>query len=117
MQRIHWRQYQWQQIISTDESRSRLFQADGQIRVWREPRQELLPHHVQATEQQGVSVHLWTGMTMNSMTELVFLEGNVSAQTYGDLLQNHLLPFINNELAVYCKMTMLLHTELQRSSS
>lgn len=94
MQRIHWRQNQWQRVIFTDESRFRLFRADGRIRVWREPRQDLLPQHVQIAEQQGISLHVWAGITANSRTDLVFLERNVNGQTYGDLLQTQMMPFI-----------------------
>ena len=94
MQRIHWRQRQWQRVIFTDESRFRLFRADGCIKVWREPRQELLPQHLQIVEGQSVSLHVWAGITLNSHTDLVFLDRNVNAETYGDLLQHQLMPFI-----------------------
>lgn len=33
MQRVHWRQQQWRRVIFSDESRFRLFQADGRTRV------------------------------------------------------------------------------------
>lgn len=95
MQRIHWRQAQWQRVIFTDESRFRLFRADGRIRVWREPGQQLLPQHVQIADQQGVSLHVWAGITLTSRTELIFLERNVNAERYGALLHDHLMPFIH----------------------
>jgi transposase len=95
MQRIHWRQQQWRRVIFTDESRFRLFRGDGRTRVWREPRQEMLPQHVQCNEQQSASVHVWAGVTMQSKTELVFLDGNVTGDSYAELLQTRLLPFIH----------------------
>ena len=94
MQRIHWRQRQWQRVIFTDESRFRLFRADGRIKVWREPRQKLQPRHLQLTEGQSVSLHVWAGITLNSRTDLIFLDRNVNAARYGNLLQQHLMPFI-----------------------
>ena len=97
MQRVHWRLQQWRRVIFTDESRFRLFRADGRIRVWREPRQELRPQHVQVAERQGASLHVWAGISWNAKTELVFLDRNVTANTYADLLQSHLLPFVHRE--------------------
>lgn len=93
MQRVHWRQQQWRRVIFSDESRFRLFQADGRTRVWREPRQEMLQQHVQCTEQQSASVHVWAGITLFSKTDLVFLDANVTGDSYADLLQTRLLPF------------------------
>ena len=97
MQRVHWRLQQWRRVIFTDESRFRLFRADGRIRVWRAPGQELQQQHLQMTEHQGPSLHVWAGISFSGKTELVFLEGNVTANSYADLLQNHLVPFVNNE--------------------
>lgn len=96
MQRAHWRQGQWQRVIFTDESRFRLFRSDGRIRVWREPRQELLQQHVQSCDGQGPSVHVWAGISMRGRTQLVFLDANVNGDEYARLLQTHLLPFVNN---------------------
>lgn len=95
MQRIHWRQQQWRRVIFTDESRFRLFQADGRTRVWREPRQEMLQQNVQCADTQSASVHVWAGITLHSRTELVFLDANVDANVYAQLLQTNLLPFVN----------------------
>lgn len=95
MQRVHWRQQQWRRVIFTDESRFRLFRADGRIRVWRQPRQEMLPQHVQKSESQSASIHVWAGITMHAKTELVFLDATVTAESYANLLQTRLLPFID----------------------
>lgn len=95
MQRVHWRQQQWRRVIFTDESRFRLFHSDGRARVWREPRQEMLPQHVQCTERQSASVHVWAGIALHAKTELVFLDANVNANSYAELLQARLLPFVN----------------------
>lgn len=97
MQRVHWRQQQWRRVIFTDESRFCLFRADGRMRVWREPRQELLQKHVQAFERQAASLHVWGGISFNGKTELVFLDNNVTGNTYADLLQRHLVPFVLRE--------------------
>ena len=97
MERIHWRQNQWQRVIFTDESRFRLFQADGRIRVWRDSNTAMNLEHVQFSERQSASLHVWAGISINSRTELVFLDRNVTAQHYGELLQQHLMPFINSK--------------------
>lgn len=93
MQRVHWRLQHWRRIIFTDESRFRLFRNDGRIRVWRVPRQEMLQQHVQPTQQQGPSLHVWAGITLTGRTELVVLNRNVTGERYAELLQAHLLPF------------------------
>lgn len=93
MQRVHWRVNQWRRVIFTDESRFRLFRNDGRIRVWRMPRQEMLQQHVQQTQQQGPSVHVWAGITLTGKTKLVVLNRNVTGARYAELLGTHLLPF------------------------
>ncbi len=93
MQRVHWRVQQWRRIIFTDESRFHLFRNDGRIRVWRMPRQEILQQHVQSTQQQGPSLHVWAGITLTDKTELVVLNNNVTGARYAELLETHLLPF------------------------
>ena len=95
MQRVHWRLQQWRRVIFTDECRFRLFRSDGRVRVWREPRQAFQPENVQVDERQAPSLHVWAGISLRGKTELVFLERNVTGDTYGRILQTHLLPFMN----------------------
>lgn len=95
MQRVHWRSQQWRRVVFTDESRFSLFRSDGRVRVWRETGQAFLPECVQARESHAVSVHVWAGITLNGKTELVILEQNVNGQTYGQLLEQHFVPFAN----------------------
>ena len=97
MQRVHWRLRQWRRVIFTDESRFRLFCADGRIRVWREPRQSLLQNHVKVSEHQGPSLHVWGGISYEGKTELVFLKTSVTANVYHNVLHSHLLPFIQEK--------------------
>ena len=66
IQRIHWRQRQWQRVIFTNESRFRLFRADGRIKVWQVPWQELLLQHLQISERQLKCQHVWVEITLNS---------------------------------------------------
>lgn len=44
--------------------------------MWRESKQELLPL-VQPTKPQGIRIHLWDVLSLDSSTDLVVLEGNV----------------------------------------
>ena len=76
----------------TDESCFRLFGVNGRERVWREPGQELMPECVQLQEHHAISIHVWAGIALNGKTELVILERNVTGETYGQLLQEHLCP-------------------------
>lgn len=94
MQRVHWRLQQWRRVIFTDESRFRLFRADGRIRVWRGPREELQHRHVQTSEGQAPSLHVWAGISLRGKTELVFLRNSVNASTYKEILEDHVHPFI-----------------------
>lgn len=95
MQRAHWRLQQWRRVVFTDEARFSLFRSDGRVRVWRESGQAFLPECVQAHESHSISIHVWGGIALNGRTELVILDNNVTAQTYGQLLQEHFLPFAN----------------------
>ena len=47
---------------------------------------EMLPQHIQEHEHLTPSLHAWAGISFNGKTELVFLDANVTANTYADLL-------------------------------
>ena len=93
MQRVHWRLQQWRRVVFTDECRFCLFRGDGRVRVWREPGQDFLPECVQNRDSHSPSVHVWAGIAWNGKTELVVLQHNVTGQTYGELLEEHFVPF------------------------
>ena len=43
----------------------------------------------------AIFIHVWAGIALNGKTELVILERNVTGETYGQLLQEHFVPFAN----------------------
>ena len=47
---------------------------------------EMLPQHIQKHEHLTPSLHAWAGISFNGKTELAFLDANVTANTYSDLL-------------------------------
>ena len=69
MQQIHWRLNQWQRVIFTDETRFLLFKVNGQIRVRREPRQNLLPQR-QIRQHPPANVRHLQQMTIDTWRQL-----------------------------------------------
>jgi len=106
---------EWETIIWSDESRFELFRGDGKKYVWRQPHEKydvgcLIPTF--KSGQKGVMV--WGCFTKNRLGPLVRLEGRVTANVYIDVLENHLLPFLdtldNKEDHVFQEDNAPVHT-------
>jgi transposase len=57
----------------------------------------LLPHNVQTSEHQSPSLHVWAGISLNGKTDLVFLRRNVTGDSYAELLQQHVIPYMQQQ--------------------
>lgn len=78
----------WARILFVDETRLRLRHADGRVRVYRRRGERYAPNCVQQVDQYGGgSVMLWAGVSLHTKTPIVFIRGNMNAQTY----QNNVL--------------------------
>ena len=94
--RINWMN-EWEKIIWSDESRFEVFGGDGKRYVWRSIHERYDPRCLIPTFKSGQeSVMIWGCFTKDRLGPLVKLEGRITANIYIDMLENHLLPFINS---------------------
>ena len=88
---------EWEKIIWSDESRFVVFGGDGKRYVWRTIYEKYNPNCLIPTFKSGQeSVMIWGCFTKNELGPLVRLEGRVTANIYIEMLENYLIPFIND---------------------
>ena len=87
---------QWNKCLFTDECRISLVPGSRRIRVWRrrgERRHN--PHLVNPKELYGGGgIMVWGGISHNGKTDLIIVNGNLTARRYRDeILLPHVLPY------------------------
>ena len=92
-----WRQGQWRRVAFSDESRFKLNRADGRQRVYRRRNQRFARQNVMETDRFGSgSVMVWGAIRFGWRSELVVVDGNLTAQRYIDeILTPHIVPHFN----------------------
>lgn len=90
-----WRNEQWSCVLFTDESRFNLRSPDGREKVWRRRGERYSQCCISERSPFGDGgVMVWAGVCMNARTELVFIDGNLTADRYiNECLANHVVPF------------------------
>ena len=93
---LGWTQQMWSRVLFTDESRFCIDMADGRDRVWRRRGERYAECCIrQFNRWGGANVMVWAGMSSHYRTELVIVEGNLTARRYIDeVLTPHVLPFL-----------------------
>jgi len=88
-----WTGLDWADVYFSDETNINLFSSDGMQWVWRREGEELLEECVAPTVKYGGGkVVLWGGMAKYVPAELHFIEGNMNADKYLEILNNYMLP-------------------------
>jgi len=88
---------EWDNIIWSDESRFLLFENDGQQWVWRKPQEKYDVDCLVPTVKSGnEGVMIWGCFVKNKLGPLVILDGKITGEVYKNLLDTHLLPFIES---------------------
>ncbi len=84
-------------MLFTDESRFCLRRADGRERVYRRRGERYADACVRQVDRYGGgSVMVWGGISFNNRTELVIVDGNLTAQRYCDeIITPVVVPFFN----------------------
>ncbi|KAK7576331.1 hypothetical protein V9T40_001250 [Parthenolecanium corni] len=81
----------WQTVIFSDESKFNLFGSDGRGYVWRKKNSELEAKNLLPTVKfGGGKVLVWGCMAAKGVGNLEFIEGNMTAQMYIDILRTNL---------------------------
>ena len=82
----------------SDESRFCLRKIDGRMRVWRRRGERFDDRCIErVTPFGGGGVMVWGGISIAGKTELVVIDGNITAQRYRDeILQPTAVPYLRN---------------------
>lgn len=96
-ERKDWTVEQFKRIVYSDESKFNLYGPDGNHWCWREPGQEFNPRHVAMQEKHGGGhVMVWGCMTRFGFGRLVRIEGKMNAEKYVAVLEEGLLPTLED---------------------
>lgn len=81
----------WRKVLFTDESKYNVFSSDGKIKVWRKRNAEFERKNLKTTiKHGGGSVMVWGCCGANGVGNLVFVEGNMDAKQYIEILKENL---------------------------
>jgi hypothetical protein len=88
-----WTVEQWKQVVFSDETVIPARSSDAHKLTWTKPTQGLNPKLVVPTVQGGgVAIMVWGCISTHGFHDLVLLDGTVDARGYATVLQNYLLP-------------------------
>lgn len=92
---LHWNLEQWNNVLFTDESRFCLHSPDGRKRVWRRNGERFAECTFSSRlSYGGGSVMVWAGISRDACTELVVIDGSLTAHRYiEEILNNYVVPF------------------------
>ena len=79
----------------SDESRFKLSMNDGRLRIWRRPNERFRDEHIHEYDAFGRgSVMIWAGISLGGRTDIVFVDGTLTAQRYIDeILRPIVVPY------------------------
>lgn len=93
--RRHWSKKMWRSVIWSDESRFTLFCNDGPTRVWRKPGTRYNIENLTPTVKHGGGgIMVWGCFSAKGLGPLVRIEGKMNHKDYINILEDNLLPFI-----------------------
>ena len=82
----------WNTVLWIDESKFNLFGSDGQVRVWRNKKEEFHPKCTLPTVKYGGrSVMVWGCFSRSGVDNLYFLDRNMDMQYYVDIFDQNLI--------------------------
>lgn len=98
-----WPQQRWNYVWFSDKSRFLLHRADGRARVYRRRHERFAANCVQEVDRfGGISVMMWAAIFHTGRTDLVHVNGTLTAQRYCDeILQPHIVPIMQNNGRIF----------------
>lgn len=87
-----WTVRQFRRVLWSDESTVSLFQQGSCSRVWREPKEEWNVECVTSTVKHSPRRMYWDAFSWYGVGPLIPIHGSVTAASYTETLQRHLLP-------------------------
>lgn len=102
-QHLPWPLQRWRTVIFSDESRYMLRRPDGRARVYRRRNERYAANCVQEVDRfGGGSVMVWAGISYSGRTDLIQVQGNLTARRYLDeIIRPHVLPFMNRQNVIF----------------
>ena len=86
----------WNSVLWSDESKFNLFGSDGKVMVWRTPKEEYNSTCTVPTVKHGRgNVKCWGCFSASGVGNLVFIDGNMTGETYRTILHNNLLQSVD----------------------
>jgi len=89
----------WHRVIFSDEKRFNLDGPDGWSYYWHDLRKDELVFSKR--QQGGGSVMIWFGFSWDRATPVVFIEENLNATRYKNILSTHLAPLVDSIEEIY----------------
>jgi hypothetical protein len=90
-----WTVEDWKRVIWSDETKINRFGSDGRQWVWKKKGQGLIDREIQGTVKfGGGNVMVWGCMGWEGVGRLAEVEGRMDAKQYVAILEDHLLPSI-----------------------
>jgi transposase len=88
-----WTVEDWKRVIWSDETKINRIGSDGRQWVWKQAGQGLTVREVQGTLKfGGGNIMVWGCMGWEGVGQLAEVEGRMNADQYVEILENHLLP-------------------------
>ncbi|GFW92019.1 transposable element Tcb2 transposase [Trichonephila clavipes] len=85
----------WKRVAWSDESRFRLLNTDGWLRIWRQAHEAMDPAcQVGTLQELGGSIMVWGVFLWHCLEYLVRVPTSLNAIRYVELLDDHLQPFM-----------------------
>ena len=82
----------WNKVLWLDESKFNLFGSDGKVVVWRSPKEKFGPEcTIPTVKHGGGNVKCWGCFSSSGVGSLIFIEGNMTDESYREILENNLL--------------------------
>ena len=107
-----WPQQRWRTVWFSDESRFLEQRADGRARVYRRRNERFATNCIQEVDRfGGGSVMMWAAISHTGRTDLVHVNGTLTAQRYCDeILQPHVVPIMQNNGRIFQQDNARPHT-------
>ena len=82
----------WNKVLWSDKGKFNLFGSDGRVMVWRSAKEEFEPEcTIHTARHGGGNVKCWGCFSSSGVDSLIFIDGNMTGESYREILENNLL--------------------------
>ena len=84
----------WKRVIFSDEKRFAQFDDGGNLKIWRQSDEANLPECTRKTVKHSPNTMVWGAIWFYGKSDLIFIDENMNADKYIQVLQEGLIPII-----------------------